>query len=173
MDALKTLELRQSAIRKEMTRLATVEMSAEVQVEIDRYGSEYTANETNRIALLVAGDGETRDTHDSARDEYQRMVEGANLGQLLKNISEHHQSDGAIAELQRHHGLASNQIPLVLLQSTPSEIESYAAGLSTIPTNRAQAQSWTLRIFGCQGRGRLRVGDRGAREFLNVWGNCG
>ena len=32
---------------------------------------------------------------------------------------------------------------------------------------------WTLRIFGCQGRGRLRVGDRGTREFLNVWGNCG
>ena len=32
--------------------------------------------------------------------------------------------------------------------------------------------SWTLRIFGRYERGRLRVDDRGTREFLNVWGNC-
>ena len=32
---------------------------------------------------------------------------------------------------------------------------------------------WTLRILRCYERGRLRVGDRGTREFLNVWGNCG
>ena len=31
---------------------------------------------------------------------------------------------------------------------------------------------WTLRIFGRYERGRLRVDDRGTREFLNVWGNC-
>ena len=36
-----------------------------------------------------------------------------------------------------------------------------------------QFPGWTLRIFRCYERGRLRVGDRGTRELLNVWGNYG
>ena len=31
---------------------------------------------------------------------------------------------------------------------------------------------WTLRILGPYERGRLRVGDKNRREFLNVWGKC-
>lgn len=37
----------------------------------------------------------------------------------------------------------------------------------------ASGLRWTLRIFGRYRRGRLGVDDRGTREFLNVWGNCG
>ena len=35
---------------------------------------------------------------------------------------------------------------------------------------RADLLSWTLRILGPYERGRLRVGDKNRREFLNVWG---
>ena len=92
------------------------------------------------MTALEVGNDVVVETHDTEQDEYDRMVGAANIGQLLLNIYEHRQSDGALGELQRHHGLASNQIPLALLRSTPGEREQYAAGNSTIPTNRAQGQ---------------------------------
>ena len=43
------------------------------------------------------------------------------------------------------------------------------AGL-ILPVTLAHHLGWTLRIFGPNERGRLRVGDKGSRKFLNVWG---
>lgn len=139
MDAIKTLELRQRAIRSEMVRLESIAMSPEVRAEIDSYGVEYVDNQSRMTALEVGNDVVV-ETHDTEQDEYDRMVGNANLGQLLLNVYEQRQSDGALGELQRHHGLASNQIPLALLRSTPGDVEQYAAGLSTIPANRQQGQ---------------------------------
>ena len=139
MDAKQTLEMRQSAIRSEMVRLATAESTPEVQSEIDTYGAEYTANETRLRAMMVASDVIV-ETHDTEHDEYNRLVADANLGQLLLDIYQQRRSDGAIAELQRHHGLASNQIPLAMLRDTPAELEQYASGLSTVAGNVQQGQ---------------------------------
>ena len=139
MDAIKTLELRQRAIRSEMVRLEAAEMSPEVRAEIDSYGKEYVDNQSRMTALEVGNDVVV-ENHDTEQDEYNRLVGSANLGQLLLNIYEQRQNDGALGELQRHHGLASNQIPLALLRSTPGDVEQYATGLSTIPTSRQQGQ---------------------------------
>ena len=49
---------------------------------------------------------------------------------------------------------------------------SWPSRPSQWPTGRSCGPTWTLRIFGRYERGRLRVDDRGTREFLNVWGNC-
>ena len=139
VDAKQTIELRQKAIKKEMVRLESLEMTPEVRAEIDTYGAEYVANESRAMALMVASDVIV-ETHDTEHDEYNRMVADANLGQLLLDIYQQRRSDGAIAELQRHHDLSSNQIPLAMLRNTPAEVEQYAAGLSTVATNVQQGQ---------------------------------
>ena len=50
----------------------------------------------------------------------------SNLGDILKDIYEQRAPSGPNAELQRHHGLGSNQIPLTLLRDPDNDVETRA-----------------------------------------------
>ena len=61
----------------------------------------------------------------------------------------------------------------ILEQSIPAIADIWPAGTAATTgplCTRSRFRSWTLRILGPYERGRLRVGDKNRREFLNVWG---
>ena len=122
MTPKKLLEIRQSEIRQRLAQLAETDPATpETETEIAGLSKEYQAAEVRMQAMIIADDKpepvavETRENGDPADREYRNMVDRSNLGTLLQNIMENRNHDGALAELQKHHGLAGNQIPLALL----------------------------------------------------------
>ena len=53
--------------------------------------------------------------------ELVQLTERSNLGSILMAAVEHRATGGPELELQQHHGLSSNQIPLDLLRLRPEE----------------------------------------------------
>ena len=48
--------------------------------------------------------------------ELRELVDRCNVGNIFQAVLEHRNADGPEVELQRHHGLAGNQVPLDLLE---------------------------------------------------------
>ena len=73
-----------------------------------------------RAALVAEGiAAETRQwTGDAESVEYRQMVASANLGTIFDCLLGHQNLSGVEAELQRHHNLQGNQIPLAMLRGS-------------------------------------------------------
>ena len=134
--------MRCSEIRQRLNEITGLEGDAftdEVRQESDTLGTEYRDVETKYRAALVS---EGEDAHkagsqfagDSTEDRAYRELTGkANVGRMITAIAEHRMSDGADAELQQHHGLAANQIPLDLLRA-PVEERAVTPSLTNVGT---------------------------------------
>ena len=119
MTAAQTLMLKLSSARQRLNELLQVETrSAEEQTEMETLTAEVSVKEPElRAALaaepdpeevLVEGDAETR--------ELQRLTERASVGDILSATFEKRQTNGEAAELQKHFGIGSHQIPLEMLR---------------------------------------------------------
>ena len=87
--------------------------------------------ETKLRAAITADDGErTVATEDGEARELRQLTEKTNLGSILAAAVERRSTEGAELELQQHHGLAQNQIPLDLLRLRPEE-----RAVTPAPTN--------------------------------------
>ena len=73
----------------------------------------------------VAVDGEDR--------EYRALLGRGNVGRILTAFVEHRSVDGAESEIQTHHGLQSNQIPLDMLR-LPVEHRAVTTGPDNVGT---------------------------------------
>ena len=73
---------------------------------------------------------------DAEARELAQLTERANVGSILSATFEKRQSDGAAAELQKHYGLGSHQVPLEMLRINRSVEERAAA---TVPASIGDA----------------------------------
>ena len=73
---------------------------------------------------------------DSEARELQRLSERSNVGAIFAAAVEHRQTAGETAELQKHFGLASNQVPLEMLRIN-RRVEERAA--ATVPASIGDA----------------------------------
>ena len=139
MTAAQTIQVKLSSARQRLNELLQVETrSAEEQTEMETLTAEVSAKEPELRAALAAepdpeeirvdGDAETR--------ELRQLTERANVGDILSATFEKRQTSGESAELQKHHGLGSHQIPLEMLRVNSSVEERAAA---TVPAGIADA----------------------------------
>ena len=119
----------------------TEPLSDEERSQADAFHTEHSDLETKYRASLVAeGDAEERAREmfadDPASVEYRALVGRASVGRIFKAALEHRQTEGAESELQKHRGLAANQIPLALLQEravTPAPTNVGTMQMPVIP----------------------------------------
>ena len=86
------------------------------------------AAEPDPEEVLVEGDAETR--------ELALLTERANVGDILSATFEKRQTSGAAAELQKHFGMGSHQVPLEMLRVNRGVEERAAA---TVPASIGDA----------------------------------
>ena len=139
MTAAQTIQIKLSSCRQRLNELLQVEeRSAEEQTEMETLTNEVSAKEPElRAALaaepdpeeiLVEGDAETR--------ELALLTERANVGDILSATFEKRQTSGEAAELQKHFGLGSHQVPLEMLRVSRAVEERAAA---TVPASIGDA----------------------------------
>ena len=117
MTDLQRLQLRAGDIRGRLAELGGLaEQTDETRAEIDKLRTEYTDVEKRASALTVASDVKTTTSTDAAGAELRGLIQRANVGEFFDAVMERRQIDGAFAELQQHHGLTFNQMPLSLLE---------------------------------------------------------
>ena len=94
---------------------------------------------------------------DSTEDRAYRELTGrANVGRMIMAVMEHRAADGADGELQKHLGLAPNQIPLDLLRAPVDEHRAVTPSLTNVGT---QEQTVLQPVFA-QGVGAFLSIDR-------------
>ena len=132
------MELRQSVIRSRLAEIAGVESTDEIRQEIDTLGREFSGNERSIQAYMIAESAEppeVRSTEDRQRRELEKQ---ANVGQLVFDLLNGRSgTDGQMAEYQKEHGLASNEISVRMLRD--DEIETRA--VTPAPGNVGQTQN--------------------------------
>ena len=130
------LTLRASEIRQRLAELGgAAELTDENRSELDRLRIEYQDVERRSQALTIADDApEPVETRSEDRDLRDLEVR-SNVGEMLDAVLSHRAADGAIAELQQHHDLDGNQIPLALLSD---ELETRA--VTPAPADVGQKQ---------------------------------
>ena len=69
--------------------------------------------------------------------ELRQLTNRSNLGSILSAAVERRSTEGPEAELQQHHGLASNQVPLDLLRLRPEE-RALTPGPTNVETQQDQ-----------------------------------
>ena len=95
-----------------------------------------------RAAIVLEETNETRTEGTPENREYRTMVGRASLGTIFEAVVEHRQTEGAERELQEHHGLHSNQVPVDLLENravTPAPANVGQTQVPIIPGVFAQA----------------------------------
>ena len=123
-------------------------------LEGDAYGEEVRSEETKlqeesrevrtryNSALVAEGDaadqaGSEFGAGGSSEDRaYRALIDKANVGDIMSATFEKRQTDGASAELQKHHGIGSHQIPLEMLRIDRGVEERAAA---TVPASIGDA----------------------------------
>ena len=131
---LKSIEtaLKLSTIREKLNDLNVIADQTEAQQteERDLIASQKTTEVEYREALTAEADEHATVPVNGEDREYRVLLARGNVGRILTAFVEHRSVDGAESEIQQHHGLASNQIPLDLLR-LPVEHRA----VTTAPTN--------------------------------------
>ena len=139
MTRLQKLQLRQSEVRVSLGTLLDTPEAERTDTyadDLSKLTTEVRSLETDVGAAIAAGDDKvaevaTKDTPEGK--EYREMETRANVGELFDCVLSHGQPDGAIAELQKHLGLGTNQIPLGLI-SGYGKAEERAVTRQRLPT---------------------------------------
>ena len=162
MTPAQKIQVRLSECRQRLNTLLQVETrSADEQTELEKLTGEVgklepefraaVAAEPNAVETVTANGGEGA--------EYRGILTRASLGRFVHSAVEHRSADGAERELQVHHKLAGNELPLDMLRiaATP---ETRAAGLTTAPTNVATTEDVVIPPVFAMGAGAFLGIDR-------------
>ena len=139
MTAAQTIQVKLSSARQRLNELLQVETrSAEEQTEMEALTNEVSAREPElRAALAAEPDKEEIILKgDAASLELRQLTERASIGDIMSATFEKRQTSGEAAELQKHYGLGSHQIPLEMLKINHSVEERAAA---TVPASIGDA----------------------------------
>ena len=136
---MQKLTIRASEIRQRLNECAGLTgdaLTTEIRSEVDSLTTEYADTETKLRAAVVAGDGSQHGAADDAEARELRDLTGrASIGRIVSGVVERRAVDGADLELQQHHGLPANMIPLDLLRA-PAE----ARAVTPTPANAGAMQ---------------------------------
>ena len=139
MTLLQGLQIKQSSIRENINSLlGNDSRTEEQQKELEKLTGEGQRIEPEIRAALVAepDPNETRVEGDAETRELQRLTERANVGAILSAAFEKRSTSGEAAELQKHFGLGSHQVPLEMLRINRAVEERAAA---TVPASIGDA----------------------------------
>ena len=123
MTRLQKLQLRQSEVRASMGALLDTpdEKRAEsFNDDLSQLTGQMRSLEGEIQAALVAGEPEPVEdkTKDTPEDrELRQLIDRSNVGEIFDAALEKRSIDGATRELQQHYRLASNMVPLDLLET--------------------------------------------------------
>ena len=140
MTNLQKILLRLSEVRERLNEIAGLEgddLTEEIRGEADALQTEYRDLETRQRAAIVADEGEQREAQaafagdDPEAREMRQLITRCDVGRIFESVLEKRATEGAEAELQQHHGLASNQVPLALLETR---------AVTAAPANTARAE---------------------------------
>ena len=153
MSPLQKLQVRQSEIREKInTLLGNDKRSEEQDAELVKLTTEGQKIEPEIRAAIIAapdpGEAETVEAGDAETRELRQLTGRANAGAIILAVTEKRNCIGAELELQQHHKLAENQIPLDLLR-----VEQRAAGVTTAPTNVGTTQAEIVQPVFANGAG--------------------
>ena len=160
MTTLQRLTIRASEIRQrlnECSGLTGDALTTEIRSEVDSLTTEYADTETKLRAAIVADDGtQHRGAADDAEARELAALTGrASIGRIVSGVVERRASDGADLELQQHHGLPANMIPLDLLRA-PVE----ARAVTPTPANAGAMQEAPISPVFAMGAGAFLGIDR-------------
>ena len=118
MTPLQTAEVRAGEIRIRLSEIGGMaELTEETRAELDTLRTEYTDTERRMAALKISEPDRTPIVARTAEGtEYRSMLDRANLGAIFDVLMAHQNPTGVEAELQQHHNLGGNQIPLDMLR---------------------------------------------------------
>ena len=134
------------AIRESKTRLNALAgqdtLTDEQQSECSTLEGSVKTKETQYRAAMIAEDAETRAAEelDGESRELAQLTERANVGDILSATFEKRQTSGEAAELQKHFGLGSHQVPLEMLRVSRGVEERAAATVPASIGDASQAQ---------------------------------
>ena len=143
MTTTQTIEVKLSTCRQRLNELLQVETrSAEEQTEMETLTKEVSAKEPELRAALAAEipANETHVDGDAETRELAQLTERASIGDILSATFEKRQTEGAPAELQKHYGLGSHQVPLEMLRVDRAVEERAAASVPASIGDASQAQ---------------------------------
>ena len=130
------IEEAQSVIRSrvlEIRALPDDKLTTELRAERDTLDKKYAEGEIKFRASLKAMQTEQEKgvtVIDAEARELRQLTERASVGDIYLAAIEKRQTAGEVAELQKHHGLGSHQVPLEMLRINRS-VEQRAA--ATVP----------------------------------------
>ena len=139
MTILQKLQLRQSEIRQAInTLLGNDARTDDQQGELEKLTGEGQKLEPEiRAAIIASPDpAEVLVEGDAEVRELAQLTERANVGDILTATFEKRQTTGEAAELQKHHGIGSHQVPLEMLRIDRGVEERAAA---TVPASIGDA----------------------------------
>lgn len=117
MNELTRLQLKASELR---STLAKEEDAEKQDALVKEYGEVEREIRTQMVLNDDAnqeGNQEEEDDQDGEEAEYRSLVERSNLSNYFDAVAKNKQVEGAEKELQEHHNLASNQVPLDMLET--------------------------------------------------------
>ena len=134
LDKYKKIQTEQSEIRQrlgEIGLLPAAERTTEVDAERLKLSKRALAVEGELQAAYVEQRAEQEKgiTLDTAETELRELTKRANCGDVISAAVEQRQTDGATAEIQKHFGLNSNQVPLEMLRINRGVEERAAASV--------------------------------------------
>ena len=134
------IEEAQSEIRTrvlEIRALPDDKLTPELKAERDTLDQKYAAGEVKFRASLKSlreGQEEGVTLEDGATRELRQLEQKASMGDIAAGVLTQHACEGASRELQQHHHLKPNQVPLSLLRS-PVRGKAYLRAITPGPTN--------------------------------------
>ena len=137
------LTIRASEIRQRLNAISGLDgdaLTEQVQAEEIKLQAEYRETET-KLRAAIASDPEPVATFsaESAEGRELRMLTArADLGAIFMAVLNGHPVDGETRELQQHHGLAGNMVPLDMLRQPPRPQEF---AVTPAPGNVGQDQA--------------------------------
>ena len=145
MSPLQKLQVRQSEIREKInTLLGNDKRSETEQSELETLTTEGQKLEPEiRAALIAQPDPEetqTVENGDAETRELAQLTKTASVGDILLATFEKRKTEGAPAELQKHCGLGSHQVPLEMLRVDRGVEERAAATVPASIGDASQAQ---------------------------------
>ena len=141
------LNLRLSEIKQRLNSISGLvddEFTDEIRAESEKLQTEYRDTESRwRTAEIAEADeSEKRKAlePDSEDRELRQLTKTASVGDILSATFEKRQTEGAPAELQKHYGLGSHQVPLEMLRVDRGVEERAAATVPASIGDASQAQ---------------------------------
>ena len=116
------LAIRASEIREKLSTYAGIdgELTTEQRSDLEKLRGEYQDTESKMTAALISEDTPVEIRHAEGNEgaEMRSLIEKCNVGNIFDcAVEKRSLSDGPERELQTHHGLGENQIPLALLET--------------------------------------------------------